>query len=111
MLILLSWFRSGDGGADVERVTCDQWNKSVTVTSTVAPERLLKRVQKIKKLSTFWPQQQQQSGNGQNGNLQQAQFWQQQQQQQRQQQAGNVQQNNNRNQVKFQQNQQSQNQF
>ena len=42
-------------GADVHRVTCDQWKQKVTVTSSIAPERLLKRLQKIKKRTTFWP--------------------------------------------------------
>lgn len=42
---------------DVERVTCDQWKQKVTVTSSVPAEKLLKRLQKIKKRSTFWPQQ------------------------------------------------------
>ena len=42
--------------SDVQRVTCDQWKQKVTVTSAgIAPERLLKRLQKIKKRTTFWP--------------------------------------------------------
>lgn len=42
---------------DVQGVTSDQWKQNVSVTSTVAPEKLLKRVQKIKKRTTFWLQQ------------------------------------------------------
>jgi len=42
---------------DVQRVACDQWKQKVTVTSTIAPEKLLARLQKLKKRSTFWPQQ------------------------------------------------------
>jgi len=38
-------------------VTCDQWKQKVTVTSTIAPEKLLARLQKLKKRSTLWPQQ------------------------------------------------------
>ncbi|KAG0564748.1 hypothetical protein KC19_8G136400 [Ceratodon purpureus] len=43
---------------DVQRVSCDQWKQKVTVTSAIAPERLLKRLQKIKKRTIFWPHQQ-----------------------------------------------------
>ncbi|KAG0600491.1 hypothetical protein M758_11G038500 [Ceratodon purpureus] len=53
---------------DVQRVTCDQWSQKVTVTSSIAADRLLKRLQKIKKRSTFWPQQQFNGGKGSNGN-------------------------------------------
>jgi copper chaperone CopZ len=42
---------------DVQRVTCDQWKQKVSVTSTIAPEKLLARLQKLKKRSTLWPQQ------------------------------------------------------
>lgn len=44
--------------ADVQRVSCNQWQQKVTVTSSIAAEKLLARLQKIKKRSTFWPQQQ-----------------------------------------------------
>lgn len=44
--------------ADVLRVTCDQWKQRVSVTSSIAPEKLLRRLQKIKKRSTFWPHHQ-----------------------------------------------------
>ncbi|KAG0608783.1 hypothetical protein M758_8G131900 [Ceratodon purpureus] len=40
---------------DVERVACDQWTQQVTITSSIDPEKLLKRLQKFKKRSTFWP--------------------------------------------------------
>lgn len=43
---------------DVLRVTCDQWKQRVSVTSSIAPEKLLRRLQKIKKRSTFWPHHQ-----------------------------------------------------
>jgi hypothetical protein len=53
--------------ADVQRVTCDQWSQKVTVTSCIAAERLLKRIQKIKKRSTFWPQHQPGAAKASNG--------------------------------------------
>ena len=51
----------------MQRVTCDQWSQKVTVTSSIAAERLLKRIQKIKKRSTFWPQHQPGAAKASNG--------------------------------------------
>ncbi|XP_024358899.1 uncharacterized protein [Physcomitrium patens] len=55
---------------DVQRVACDQWNQKVTVTSGLAPEKLLMRLQKIKKRTTFWPQQSSDRAKVFNGNQQ-----------------------------------------
>jgi hypothetical protein len=38
----------------VEGVLCDQSNQRVTVKGNVQPQRVLKRVKKIKKRSDFW---------------------------------------------------------
>jgi copper chaperone CopZ len=38
----------------VYKVVCDQHNQRVTVSSTLDPQRLLKRVKRIKKNSHFW---------------------------------------------------------
>jgi hypothetical protein len=38
----------------VEGVLCDQSNQRVTVKGNVQPQRILKRVKKIKKRSDFW---------------------------------------------------------
>jgi hypothetical protein len=40
--------------AGVEGVLCDQSNQRVTVKGNVQPQRVLKRVKKIKKRSDFW---------------------------------------------------------
>ena len=40
--------------AGVYNVVCDQHNQKVTVCSTIDPERLLKRVKRVKKNSHFW---------------------------------------------------------
>lgn len=57
VMMFFIWLELWNGRADVQRVSCDQWKQKVTVTSSIAAEKLLARLQKIKKRSTFWPQQ------------------------------------------------------